>query len=419
MKAKAYVFMFILALISCNNSKNINEVNRPDIDIQTQNSIDVSVIKNYCTTGSGGTDIHQRNQKLHEEVIFQGGDDEGYHSYRIPAIIKTNAGTLIAFCEGRKKSRHDFGDIDIVYRRSTDNGLNWGPLNLLFSKHGGTCGNPTPVVDEETGAIWIFMSYNDEFHAQKELPGYEAIDNWGERKVYYNVSYDDGLTWNDLKNRTSELLPESYTWDAIGPGNGIQLRHGNKKGRLIIPAIGRNIISDNHGSTWTYQLITPGTSEGTIVQLCNGDILRNDRASLGLLKEKKRRQISTSSDNGLNWSDWQSNAVLLDPICQASIIRYNDSYPPRLIFINPATTIGGLPNRNKMRVRISYDDGTTWPVQRLLDADNGGYSSLAKTADYQIASLQELRSSNNNVYSIIFRKFNLPWILNGTPEPLI
>ena len=326
---------------------------------------------------------------------------------------------MIAFCEGRKNSRHDYGDVDVVYRRSTDHGVTWGPLTMLFSKHGDTCGNPTAVVDAITGGIWIFMSYQDEFHAQFEiLPNYQAIDDWGERRVYSNVSYDDGLTWGDLQNRTSQLLPSNYTWDAMGPGTGIQLKYGAVDGRLVIPAIGRNIISDDNGATWDYQLITPGTSEGTITELCNGDLVRNDRASLSVLKDRKRRQISVSSNDGLDWTEWESNNTLLDPLCEASIMRYNDSYPPRLIFINPATTLGGLENRKKMRARISYDDGETWPISRELDAVNGGYSSLVKTGDYNIGSLQELRQNGGNSFSIIFRKFNLSWILDGTIEPV-
>ncbi len=379
----------------------------------------------YCVTGSGGTDVHIRKQFCSEEIIFQGGTN-GYHSFRIPAIIKSSSGTLIAFCEGRKNNSHDYGDIDVVFRRSIDNGTTWGPLELLFSKHGGACGNPTPVVDFETGAIWIFMSYNDEFHSQRGGNGYEQINEWGDRRVYSNVSYNNGVSWNDLQNRTSELVPPEYCWDAVGPGNGIQIQFGMHKGRLLIPAIGRNIYSDDHGITWDYLRTNPGTSEGTIVELCNGDLMRNDRGACKMdeqdctlvvnceWKNRKRRQISTSGDGGVSWSPWESDEQLFDPNCQGSIIRYTASYPPRLLFINPASTKA----RWKMRVRISYDEGKTWPIQRYLDPDLGGYSSLTKTADLMVASLQEIGADSLGRHSIIFRKFNLPWILNGIPEPI-
>lgn len=375
-------------------------------------------IPNYCAEGKGGTDIHTRRPQFKELTLFKAGT-EGYHSFRIPSIVRTKRGTLLAFCEGRKNSRHDYGDIDVVYKRSTNNGTSWSPLKVLFSKEEGTCGNPTAVADMINGRVCIMMSYNDENHAQYKIaPDYEAIDEWGDRRVFLNWSDDDGLSWKNLQELTKELLPRNYTWDAIGPGAGIQLRHGPKDGRLIIPALGRNLYSDNHGTSWHYQPIRSGTSEGTVVQLCNGDLLRNDRAASGAFKARKRRQISISSNNGNSWSSWRSSDDLLDPLCQASLLRYNDSYPARLIFINPATTLTGLVNRKKMRVRISYDDGVTWPVERLLDANNGGYSSMAKTADFQIASLQEYRGGNNTNYSIKYRRFNLPWILNGQREPL-
>jgi sialidase-1 len=377
------------------------------------------VSTNYCQTGSGGTDVHTKKPYFSDPIIFRGGTKEGgtevYHSYRIPSIIKATSGTLIAFCEGRKNTGEDYGDIDVVYKRSFNNGATWSPLKVLFSKLAGTCGNPTAVVDTATNAIWILMSYNDENHSQRGDGGREPIDEWGERRVYVNVSYNDGETWDDLRNLTSpQVIPLSYTWDAVGPGNGIQIKHGVHTGRLIIPAIGRNIYSDDHGLTWQYMMINPGTSEGTIIERCNGDLIRNDRAAAEYLKERHRRQVSISSDNGATWSAWASNDQLLDPICQASIIRYNDSYPPRLIFINPAN----INARSPMKVRISYDEGLTWPRGRYLDLARGGYSSLTKTADFNIASLQEIGKDSKGRHSIIFRKFNLPWILDGNSEPV-
>lgn len=377
----------------------------------------------YCQTGSGGTDVHLRQKFYSENIIFQGGTN-GYHSFRIPSIIKSPSGNLIAFSEGRKNSKHDYGNIDVVYRLSYDNGATWGPLRILFDKGEGTCGNPTAVVDSETDAVWVFMSYNDEFHNQRGDDGYQTIDEWGDRRVYSIVSYNDGQSWEDLRDRTSELVPPDYCWDAVGPGNGIQIKHGPYAGRLIIPAISRNIYSDDNGVTWSYMPIATGTSEGTIVELCNGDLMRNDRgaciitcgpsSSCEWKDPPLRRWVSISKDHGITWTPFERDLELYDPICQASIIRYNEGYPPRLIFINPSSTVA----RYKMRVRISYDDGRTWPVQRLLDEDRGGYSSLAKTEDFMIGSLQEMGDNGLGQLSIIFRKFNLPWIVNGIPEPV-
>lgn len=391
----------------------------PTVSPPTLEAVDPGLqIPSYCAEGEGGTDVHTQRSQFKEMNLFKAGMD-GYHSFRIPALVSTKRGTLLAFCEGRKDSDKDYGDIDVVYKRSTNNGTSWSPLKVLFSKEGGTCGSPTAVADMINGRICIIMSYNDEKYAQYSVSTkHEAIDEWGDRKVFLNWSDDDGLSWNNLHDVTKELLPRNYTWDVIGPGAGIQLRYGPKAGRLIIPALGRNLYSDNHGLSWQSQPIRSGTSEGTIMQLCNGDLLRNDRGASGAFRARRRRQISISGNNGNSWSSWRSSEDLLDPLCQASLLRYNYSYPQRLIFLNPSTTLTGLPNRKKMSVKISYDDGITWPVERMLDANNGGYSSMARTDNGQIASLQEARENNNTAYTIKFRRFNLSWVLNGEPEPV-
>lgn len=372
----------------------------------------------YCAMGKGGTRVHTERQQYKESFLFKQGTD-GYHSFKIPAIVRTKRGTLLAICEGIKKGSDDAIERHVVYKRSMNNGTNWSDLQVLFSKEAGDCSSPTPVADMKTGDVFVFMSYQDE---QQNKGGKAstrgAITEWGQRRVYLRSSLDDGLSWEDPQDLTKMLLPRHYTWDIVGPGSGIQLQYGTKAGRLIVPALGRNIYSDNHGGTWRSHPIKSGTSEGTIVQLCNGDLLRNDRAEAGAFQARKRRQVSISSNNGNSWSLWKSSEDLIDSPGPGSLIRYNHSYPQRLVFINAATTLGGLVNQKKMTVKVSYDEGKTWPVERLLDANNGGYSSLVRTEDNQIASLQELRENNNRSSSIKFRRFNLSWALNGKPEPV-
>lgn len=364
------------------------------------------------------SDVHTRAQVHNHMVLFNGGTD-GYHSYRIPSIIKTTNGTLLAFAEGRRWGNGDFGDINLVYKRSTDHGNTWSGLLEVVGTGPGTWGNPTAVTDWDNGRVWLFMSWNSGDHTSMS-----TIDEWGERSVYASYSDDDGLTWSTPEDMTNTLLPPGYTWDAMGPGIGIQTRHAND-GRLIIPATRRNIYSDDGGQTWQYQMIPSGTGEGTIVEQVNGQLTRNDRAITTQWNFSKRRRISTGSiENG--FPEFTSHNTLLDPKCEASIIRYTDS-PDRIIFLNPASTI----RRCKMRVRISYDGGQTWPISRrthdwLSDDETcnqgkGGYSSMIKTADYAVGALIEINEDvgNNSAShrSIEFHKFNLPWILNGTPEP--
>jgi len=353
--------------------------------------------------------------------LFDGGAD-GYHSFRIPSIVRTNDNTLLAFVEGRMSANKDYGNINVEYKRSTDDGVTWSAMMEVVGAGQGTWGNPTSVVDRNTGRIWVFMSWNSATKNQGGTDGYEKINTWGDRKVYYSYSDDDGLTFTTPTDMTSTLLPPGYTWDAMGPGVGIQTTNGT----LVIPAIGRNIYSTDHGATWHYQLIPGGTSEGTIVELNDGRLMRNDRATSTTWATAKRRWVSRGTITG-SFSSFAPDEVLLDPACEGSIVRYTGS-PDRIMVLNSAST----ETRCKMRVRISYDGGVTWPLSRkiydwLTDDEafaqgKGGYSSMVKTADYTIGALIEVNEntgdSPNSHRSIEFHKFNLPWMTSGATEPV-
>jgi sialidase-1 len=357
-------------------------------------------------------------------VLFNGGNESIYHSFRIPSIIKTNNGTLIAFAEGRKHSPSDYGDINVIYKRSTNHGVTWSALGEVVGVGPGTWGNPTAVYDWNKGTngrVWLFMSWNDAAKAS-----WADFDSWGDRKVYSSYSDDHGATWSAPKDMTSTLTPPDYTWDCMGPGIGIQTVFDHP-GRLIIPAKGRNIYSDDHGATWKYKVIPGGTDEGTIVELLDGKLLRNDRPGSTIWATQKKRLRSVGSIEG-TFPAWAPDNALTEPKCEASIVRYNTPSPARIIFLNPNDDN----QRCNMTVRISYDDGKTWPISRKIydwntcDYPNitvakGGYSSMIKTADYSIGALIEINenvhSSSTSHKSIEFHKFNLPWMLNGNPEP--
>lgn len=354
------------------------------------------------------------------KMLFTGGTG-GFHSFRIPSIVKTKAGTLLAFAEGRKNNSLDYGDINLVYKRSTDHGDTWSALGEVEGVGSGTWGNPTAVSDDNTGRVWLFMSWNSGTVSQNGGNGYKKIDTWGERKVYATYSDNDGVSWSTPKDLTSTLLPSNYAWDAMGPGTGLQTKHGPHPGRLIIPAIGRMIYSDDAGVTWKYKSIPGGTSEGTVTELPDGQLMRNDRGA-SLWEADHRRFVSTGTIEG-GFPAFKPDDKLLDPRCEGSIVRYTDPPLSRIMFLNPASTV----DRCKMRVRISYDEGKTWNdtySRRLHDTltddqtcsqGKGGYSSMIRTGDYAIAALVENEGSANR--SIEFHKFNLPWILNGAVEP--
>ncbi|MFW6163662.1 MAG: sialidase family protein, partial [Planctomycetota bacterium] len=175
--------------------------------------------------------------------VYVGGRD-GYHTYRIPALLATPEGTLLAFCEGRKDNARDHGDIDLMLKRSRDGGRTWGPQQVVYEEGGGakiTIGNPCPVVDEATGVIWLaFCRDNDD--------------------VLVTSSRDDGRTWATPTEITAAAKKRAWSWYATGPGVGIQLRRGPHKGRLVIPCDHRIegetrnyhshvIFSDDHGKT--------------------------------------------------------------------------------------------------------------------------------------------------------------------------
>jgi sialidase-1 len=207
----------------------------------------------------------------------------------------------------------------------------------------------------------------------------------------------------------------------MGPGIGIQTTRGPQIGRLVIPAQGRNIYSDNYGATWQYQLLS-GKVESTIVECLGGELMRNDRPGS---TQVERRHVAYGTIEG-GFGAFTAHDTLLDPQMQASVLRYNFDSPDRIIFLNSASTV----TRGKMRVRISYDDGVTWPISRRLydwlsedDAvaqGKGGYSSMIKTSDYCVGALVEINEDTGDSAShrsIDFHKFNLEWIRSGQPDP--
>ncbi|HEY1107371.1 MAG TPA: sialidase family protein [Opitutaceae bacterium] len=364
-------------------------------------------------------------QSYSYQKIFDGGSAGDAHSYRIPSLVRTTNGTLIAFAEKRKFNNSDWGDINLVCKRSTNDGATWGAEIEVEGVGPGSWTNPTAVCNTKAGTsnygrVWVFFNWHSDAHSDMSTIGP------GDRKTYSAYSDDHGATWSTPVDRTATLKPASMAWDAVGPGIGIQTTQANS-GRLIIPATNRNIYSNDYGATWTYSSVPGGTGESAIVECLGGDLYRNDRPVSSQWDLSKRRRISYAS-NITSWTaPFTSDPDLLDPKCEASILRYNFDAPDRIIFLNPASTV----TRSKMRVRISYDDGATWPIsrplwpalteQQCIDQGKGGYSSMIKTADYHVGALVEINenpgSSSTSHRSIEFHKFNLEWIRDGAPDP--
>jgi len=342
-----------------------------------------------------------------ETALFVSGTD-GYHTYRIPAIVESTNGTLLAFCEGRKTSSSDAGDIDLVLKRSTDAGGTWDAMRLV-QEEGGTAaitiGNPAPVVDRDTGRIWLAFCRNNS-------------------RVFLTWSDDDGLSWAERREITDEVKDADWGWYATGPVHGIQLERGPHAGRLLIPCdhiAGGNvwgshvIYSDDHGANWAIGGSVDEQSgyrpnECVAVELTNAAVHLNSRNHGG----QKRRVFAISSDGGETFGAAAADDTLIEPVVQASAVRYSavdrGGATNLLLFSNPATTT----SRTRMTVRRSYDEAETWDSGKLAHAGPSAYSDLVTLRDGRVGLLYE--KGNSSPYeTIAFARFDLSYL--DEPEP--
>lgn len=339
--------------------------------------------------------------------IFISGQD-GYHTYRIPSVIVTTKGTVLAFCEGRKSGGTDTGDIDLMLKRSTDGGRTFGLQQVVWDDAANTCGNPCPVVDRTTGTIWLLMTHNLGTDSETAINNRTAK---GTRTVWVSQSNDDGATWTKPVDITPSTKKPEWTWYATGPGAGIQL----KGGRLVIPCDHRDngefshvIYSDDHGTTWqTGGVAQGGGNECEVVELSDGKLLLNMR---NYRPRRSSRAIAISEDQGQTWAPAPRDPVLIEPTCQASIRRY--SWPgegkSRILFSNPASTTV----RENLTIRLSYDEGKTWPLSKVLQTGPAAYSCLASLPEGTVLCLYET-GPKNPYQKITLARFSLNWLSDG------
>ena len=350
-------------------------------------------------------------------IVYTSGRN-GYHTFRIPSVIVTSQGTLLAFAEGRQRSQSDSGDIDLVLRRSTDQGRTWGPMQIVWDDHGNTCGNPCAVLDRTTGRVWLLMTWNV---GQDREPQVIAQTSQDTRRVFVTYSSDDGRTWAKPREITASVKSQNWTWYATGPGAGIQMEHGPHAGRLVIPCdhieagtrryYSHIIYSDDHGRTWRLGGTTPRprVNECEVAELPDGRLLLNMR---NYDRSQPTRQMALSDDGGLTWHDQRHVPALLEPICQASLRRYSWPGSRRqsiLLFSNPAGR-----RRENLTVKASYDEGLTWPVARVLYPGPAAYSCLVKLPDGEVGCLYE-RGRQHPYETIVFARFPLAAL--GNPPP--
>jgi sialidase-1 len=351
--------------------------------------------------------------------LFVSGTD-GYHTYRIPALIVTKQGTLLAFCEGRKNSPSDTGWIDMLLKRSTDGGRTWSKQRVVWSDRPNTCGNPCPVVDRQTGVIWLLMTWNRGDDEEGHIIARTSKDT---RRPFVTRSSDDGQTWSAAREITADVKLADWNWYSTGPGNGIQLSRGPRKGRLVIPCchsktgakgvyISHAIYSDDQGKSWRLGGSSPedGVDECAVVELSDGRLMLNMRSSG---ETPHCRRVCFSTDGGETWVDQHPDQTLVEPPCQASLVRYpgpDAGKKSRLLFSNPAN--GQLNQRNRLTVRLSDDEGRTWPVAKLLWAGPSAYSCLAALPDGSIGCLYEA-GQKHPYEKILFAGLTLDWLSGG------
>lgn len=354
------------------------------------------------------------------DVYISGRD--GYNTYRIPTIVRTNDGVLLAIAEGRKDGKGDAGDIDLLVKRSTDNGRTWSAATVIWDDDGNTCGNPCAVVDRDTGAIWLFSTHNLGTDREADIINKRATST---RTVWLLNSTDGGLTWSKPQNLTSTLKDPSWGWYATGPGIGIQIARGPNKGRLVIPCVhsyddpkgnlrdgpyeygAHAIYSDDHGKTWKLGgVIRPKMNECQLVELAApaGTLEMNMRSYF----DRGCRAVSRSTDVGLTWTPPADAPALIEPRCQASILRHTfpaPGAPGIILFSNPANKTA----RENLTVRLSEDDGATWPRSLVLQKQFAAYSCLVTLSPAEAGCLYEIGgATRRQAYTrIVFTRFSL------------
>jgi sialidase-1 len=342
--------------------------------------------------------------------VFRAGDS-GYHTYRIPSVVATRRGTLLAFAEARRSSAADAGDIDLVLKRSTDGGATWSAMQVIGDNGPNTFGNPCALVDGRTGRIWLLTTHNLGTDREKDIV---AGASAGGRTVWIMSSTDDGKTWPAPIEITSSVKQAGWTWYATGPGVGIE----TSAGRFVIPAnhaeadgVHRShlILSDDRGRSWKLGASAdPGTNESQVVESASGRLMLNMRNHPP--RAENHRLVATSGDGGATLSPAAPDRALVEPPAQASLIRPTADGARgrgRLLFSNPAST-----RRERMTVRLSYDEGVTWPVAKTLHEGPSAYSSLVVLRDRAIGLLFE-RGTTSAYEGITFARFGLEWLTDG------
>ncbi|WP_044200315.1 sialidase family protein [Dyadobacter tibetensis] len=366
------------------------------------------------------------NPATAQTPVFTSGQ-EGYQSFRIPALIATPKGELLAFAEGRVGGSGDFGNIDIVLKRSSDGGKTWSALAVVAEYDQLQAGNPAPVLDlldplYPKGRLFLFYNTGNNHEG-------EVRTGKGLREAWYITSTDMGHSWSAPVNITTQVhrpnqpevnaaytFPEDWRSYANTPGHGLQIGTGPFKGRIYIAANhsagapkahaqdyqAHGYYSDDHGKTFQLSetISFLGSNEATAAALSNGRLLFNARNQKG---DVKARIVAFSSDGGASWDSTYFDRQLPDPVCQGSLLNLGKiKGKTALAFVNNDHTS----QRDNLTLRISTDEGKTWTKGTVIDKGNGqqkdftAYADIATTSKKKIGVLYE----RNGYKSISFKE---------------
>lgn len=348
------------------------------------------------------------------EPLFETTDlalsGDGAHTYRIPALDVLPDGTLIAAYDRRNDSSGDLpGNLDLLVRRSTDNGRTWtGPQVVADYDDGVGAGDPSVIVDRETGRIFLFHAYGPKGIGFFNSGNGNGNDSTSTLHADYSYSDDGGKSWR-TRRITEDIKNPSWLGMFASSGTGIQLSTGRLVQQYAFRKSDGSIwaasaYSDDHGGSWKMgEPVGPLMDENKTVELADGRVMLNSRTS-----SAKTRLVAYSEDGGITYSKPEPDDELIDPTNNASILRYDQAAEPGspqehwLLFSNTASTT----TRHNMTVRMSCNDGRTWPISKVVEPGGSAYSTLSRLKDGTFGLLYESGPYNK----ITFARFNDAWL---------
>lgn len=370
-------------------------------------SSDDAGTRTTSSTSPTSTTVKDRSDApIQTTTVFRSGDD-GYATFRIPAVVRAQDGTLVAFAEARVTSAADDGNVDLVAKRSTDEGRTWSSLQVVADFDSNFIGNPSPVVDPKTGRIVLLATYKNAADKELQILSGTGVES---SREYLLTSDDDGATWSQPKEITESVKRPDWRWYGVGPGHAFVLTSGPHAGRIVAPANHSDaamnygahlLLSDDGGTTWRIGAVdTPQggplhPNEATGAQVGDGTIVVSARDQDG--QDEWHRLRTTSTDGGETFAAAFTDQVgLVTPVVQASMLWVDaaggdkgesnaDGATGTLLMSAPSAST----DRVDLRVRTSNDAGVTWHDGLLLRDGPSGYSDMVALPGHVVGVMYE------------------------------